>query len=84
MDSDRFKCGRLEKCISAMSDGDLEQRLCDLQEEFQALQEQAAEVEQRQERRVGELEAALHKLQQQNDVLVLEKLGMQVQYRPSC
>ena len=61
-----------------MTEEDLDQQLLDLQEDFQALQEQAAGVEERQERQIRDLEVALTKLQHQNDTLILEKLEMQV------
>lgn len=57
---------------------DLEQRLLDLQEEFQALQDSANEIEQQQEFRISELEKAIHRLQHSNDSLILEKLELQV------
>jgi hypothetical protein len=61
-----------------MAEEDLDQQLLDLQEDFRVLQEQATEVEQRQERQIQDLEAALNKLQHQNDILILEKLEVQV------
>lgn len=57
---------------------ELEQRLLDLQEEFQILQESTAEVERRQEARIADLERALHRLQHSNDGFIMEKLDLQV------
>lgn len=57
---------------------DLEQQLLSLQEEFQKLQEAAAQVEGCLERRIFELEAALRRSQHDYEVVVGEKNQLQV------
>lgn len=56
---------------------DLEQQLLSLQEEFQKLQEAAAQVEGCLERRIFELEAALRRSQHDYEVVVGEKNQLQ-------
>ncbi|PJF19353.1 hypothetical protein PSACC_00849 [Paramicrosporidium saccamoebae] len=61
-----------------MSVDDMDQRLLDLQEEFQVLQESASEVERQQELRIAELEKSILRLRHANDIVTIEKLELQV------
>lgn len=59
---------------------DLEQQLISLQEEFQRLQEGAAQVESCLEQRIVELESSLRRLQQEYDCVASERNRLQVSW----